>query len=291
VQSRRSLLKAASIVLAVAAGIAILVIALNFPRKTPSPGIYWGAHIAGATYGYGDPPWDMRTVHAFEADTQKQISILQWGQPWYHAHDWPYGFYPFVPKLLTTVRNAGYIPLVDWDSFDYVPRPQYKQPAFTLTAIIGGKYDSYIRTWADAARQWKYPFFLRFDHEMNGTWYPWSEARNGNSPGQYVRAWRHVHDIFTQERATNVTWIWCVNAEYPGSLPLSELYPGDAYVDWVGIDGYNWGSSSTAPGWQTFSQVFTGTYNRVHQFAPGKPIIIAETSTNGNGPSKSKWIA
>jgi len=75
---------------------------------------------------------------------------------------------------------------------------------------------------------------------MNGNWYPWSEQVNGNHPSQFVQAWQHVHDIFTKLGVTNVTWVWSPNVEYGGSIPLSELYPGSNYVDWVGIDGYNW---------------------------------------------------
>ena len=50
------------------------------------------------------------------------------------------------------------------------------------------------------AQEWGHPFFLRFDWEMNGFWFPWSEGVNGNKPGEFVAAWRHVHDIFTAGR-------------------------------------------------------------------------------------------
>ena len=74
---------------------------------------------------------------------------------------------------------------------------------------------------------------------MNGYWYPWSEQRNGNQPGDYVKAWRHVVDIFRSVGATNATWVWCVNTPDHITTPLTELYPGDNYVDWTAIDGYN----------------------------------------------------
>ena len=64
--------------------------------------------------------------------------------------------------------------------------------------MISGKYDSYIpQNVAEDARDWGHPFFLRFDWEMNGNWFPWSEGVNGNQSGEFVAAWRHVHDIFT----------------------------------------------------------------------------------------------
>jgi beta-mannanase len=126
---------------------------------------------------------------------------------------------------------------------------------------------------------------------MNGNWFPWSEQVNGNKSGEYVRAWRHVHDIFTNKGATNVTWVWSPNIEYAGSTPLSELYPGDSYVDWLGMDGYNWGTvpHPTVTGWQTFSQVFTQTYAKITALST-KPLMVAETASAEPGGSKANWI-
>ena len=108
---------------------------------------------------------------------------------------------------------------------------------------------------------------------------PWSEQTNGNSAGQYVLAWKHVHDIFTSVGATNVTWVWCINVEGSGETSMSELYPGDSYVDWIGMDGYNWGGTS-GHSWQSFTSVFSQTYTDIQSLAPSKPIIIAETASD-----------
>jgi hypothetical protein len=138
---------------------------------------------------------------------------------------------------------------------------------------------------------------MRMDHEMNGNWYPWSERVNGNQPGDYVRMWRHVHDIFTRVGANNVTWVWNPNISGSTSTPLKELYPGDSYVDWTGLDGYNWGTDKGS--WQTFSQVFDGnyggfnkhdSYDEVLAFAPNKPMMLPEVASTEHGGSKSSWI-
>src|SRR6185503_12337426 len=133
------------------------------------------------------------------------------------------------------------------------------QPDFRLARIIDGTYDAYITTWAKDARVWGKSFFLRFDNEMNGDWqFPWGEQVNENQPGEFVRAWRHVHDIFTQQGANNATWVWCPNCADNTTTPFGELYPGDSYVDWTCLDGYNWGTYSSKTNWQTFGQVFAG---------------------------------
>ena len=121
-------------------------------------------------------------------------------------------------------------------------------PDFQLSDVLSGRYDSYIREFAEAARNWGHSFFLRYDWEMNGNWFPWNEAVNENNPGEYVAAWRHVHDIFTAVGATNATWVWCPYAEDDRHFTnLAPLYPGDEYVDWTCMDGFNWGKTRPTP--------------------------------------------
>jgi beta-mannanase len=108
---------------------------------------------------------------------------------------------------------------------------------------------------------------------MNGDWFPWDEGVNGNTPGQFVQAWRHVHDIASAVGATNVTWVWCPNVTPINNL--GEFYPGDAYVDWTCLDGYNWGTDPNGHliGWQTFDQIYHSAYQAVLAIAPSKPLM------------------
>ena len=120
------------------------------------------------------------------------------------------------------------------------------------------------------------------------------EGVNGNQPGEYVTAWRHVHDIFASVGATNVSWVWCPFVDPSGSLaPLASLYPGEGYVDWVGLDGYNWGTNPAAPrGWMSFNELFRTTYDEiVEEIAPSKPLVISEVGSSEYGGSKAEWIA
>ena len=245
--------------------------------------IYWGALVSGHLYGYGDPPGDMRGVRVFEQHAGKKVSMLAYGTNWGSPH-------PNFPKGgMNAIRDHGSIPFFSWGSKG--PGPGTEQSKYKLSNIINGKFDGYIRKFALAAKAWGHPFFLRFDWEMNliGT-FPWVETVNGNSRGQFVKMWRHVHNIFTQVGANNATWVWCPNAEYTGSSkPLSQLYPGNAYVDWTCIDGYNWGVRKNV--WQTFTQVIGPTYkNILANVAPSKPVMIGETGSSEYGGSKAAWI-
>ncbi|MDB5693500.1 MAG: beta-mannanase, partial [Alphaproteobacteria bacterium] len=125
-------------------------------------------------------------------------------------------------------------------------------------------------------------------------WFPWSEGVNGNKSGEFVAAWRHVHDIFTSVGATNASWVWCPNVDPGNKLQdLASLYPGDEYVDWTGLDGYNWGTNPVSPkGWMSFDELFRSTYDRITEtIAPTKPLIISEVGCSEQGGSKAAWIA
>jgi beta-mannanase len=192
---------------------------------------------------------------------------------------------------LEDVRKHGSIPVVSWSS-QSIPS-SVNEPDYQLSDIISGRYDTYIREFATKAKSWGHPFFLRFNWEMNGNWFPWSEGVNGNKAGEYVTAWRHVHDIFTAVGATNVSWVWCPNVEWNGTLAnIAPTYPGDAYVDWTGLDGYNWGTNPARPGkWQTFRQLYRSTYRHITEtVAPTKPMMLGEVASTEYGGSKATWI-
>jgi hypothetical protein len=256
----------------------------------PSGPMYWGAWIGDQLTGEG-APWDMGAVSKFEAMAGKSVSLLNFSSPFADCSKSPCSFYRFPRQEMEAIRDHGTIPFFSWAS-QSTPS-SLDEPDFQLGDVIAGNFDSYIREWAEGAKDWGHPFFLRFNWEMNGNWFPWSEGVNGNQPGEFVAAWRHVHDIFTQVGATNVTWVWCPNVD-PGHQmqDLGSLYPGDEYVDWTGLDGYNWGDNPAGPrGWMSFNELFRQTYDEITaKVAPGKPLVIAETGSSEYGGSKAAWI-
>jgi hypothetical protein len=246
------------------------------------PSVYWGAYVDGA-------PFDTSKLDQFEADAGRHQSIVHWGEPWQMNGS----MMPFQTAQYEAVRVRGSIPMVDWLSWNL--GAPIDDPNYSLAKIYGGAYDSYIIQWAEAARAWGHPFFIRFDHEMNGGWYPWSEQRNGNHSGDYVRMWQHVVNIFRSVGATNATWIWCVNGVYGLSTPLPDLSPGDSYVDWTAMDGYNRAAGPST--WLTLNQILgdnpwshMNTYTQVLAVAPAKPMMIAETATTTTGGDAGAWI-
>jgi Glycosyl hydrolase family 26/Bacterial Ig domain len=264
------------------------------PAPEPSPPsplpVYWGATIGSQLTGT-QAPWDMTAVTKFEELTRKPLSLIQFYQPFANCSSNPCSFYGFPRSPLESVRQHGAIPVLSWSS-QSIPS-SLSEPSFQLSDVIGGAYDSYIRSFAEAAKKWGHPFFLRFDWEMNGNWFPWSEGVNGNRAGEFVTAWRHVHDIFAAVGATNATWVWCPNIDPSNSMkPLGSVYPGEAYVDWTCLDGYNWGTNPASPqGWLSFNQLYRSTYRQiVETIAPTRPMLIGEVASSEYGGSKAEWI-
>ena len=256
--------------------------------------LYWGAWIGDQLTGE-EPPWDMSAVSQFQGLVGKGLSLVALGSPFADCTSSPCKFFEFPTTAMENVHNYGAIPFFNWASqaTSSDPAGATVMPDFQLGDVIAGTYDTYIRKFAEAARNWGHPFFLRYDWEMNGNWFPWGETINGNNPGEYVAAWRHVHDIFTAVGATNATWAWCPYAEVDRSFAaLAPLYPGDEYVDWTCMDGFNWGSNPTNPHtWKGFKEIFGPTYRMItKQIAPSKPIVLAEMASTGHGRAKADWI-
>lgn len=272
--------------------VAVAAVALAATHGERRARIYWGAVVGGGQYGLHDAPWSMRSVDRFAAQVGKRPSLIQFSLPWVKCDAGRCAFVPFPTAQMHAIRAHGSIPVLAWASYAHPVRPI--EPHFQLADVIDGTYDRFIRGWARKAKAWGHPFFLRFDREMNvaGLW-PYAETRNGNRRGQFVRMWRHVHRIFMQVGATNVTWVWCPNVEYRRSLkPLRRLYPGGNQVDWTCLDGYNWGTGPVHPlGWRPFTRVFHPTYRLLsRRVAPGKPVMIGETASTEQGGSKAAWI-
>ena len=136
--------------------------------------------------------------------------------------------------------------------------------------IANGEWDAYFTEWATAAKANGKPMGFRFAQEMNGNWYSWSDGRFGNASGDYVRAWRHLHDLFAEVGADNLIWIWSVNRI--NNLPdktLARVYPGAKYVDWVGMSGY-YRDEGVEP---SFSTTFDATLAEIEGDAIRLPMI------------------
>ena len=189
-----------------------------------------------------------------------------------------YNFNVAIPTSLETWDvSMGRIPMITWGA-----------GADTIE-LANGVHDTWLRQQADRFAAFGSPIFLRYYHEMDDS------GRNAtvHSASAFIAAWRHVHDIFLQEGATNVAWIWCPTSwsYVTGSPWPPNYYPGDAYVDWIASDGYNW---FPKPGtkWRSWAQIFQPFYDWAATMT--KPIMIAENGAMEDpavAGRKAAWIA
>ena len=216
-----------------------------------------------------------REVRHFESIINRKLKIN------HRYYDWQTGFPTALERW--DIDN-GRIPFLTWEPW-----------GATLTEIITGIHDDWIRERARGLRDLDAPVFLRWAHEMNGTWYPWGGPQNHtgtalNGPDRWIQAYRHIHNIFRNQNADNVIWVWGPNVE---SVPNTDwnqwgdYYPGDRYVDWVGVSGFNWGTSRNWSSWKTFREIYDAFYRR---WAPHKKIFVGETASVERGGNKARWI-
>jgi len=243
------------------------------PAVRSGDGIALGAFIP-------DFPATAGAIDGYAGLVGASPAIVMWYEDWAH--------HGFDPALMQAVAARGAMPLVTWDPWDWSGDP-INQPAYSLSTIAAGSHDDYVRQWAQGAAAWGRPLYLRFAPEMNGVWAPWEAWVNGNTPGDYVAAWRHVVTVVRQQGATNVRWVWCPNVIASDALTFAPFYPGDAYVDWVGLDGYNGGTALLWGGWLSVSQIFGLSYG-VLTALTSKPVMIGETASAEAGGDKAAWI-
>jgi hypothetical protein len=254
--------------------------------QTPSaPKLYWGAWMDGDVYtkageaNWLDAPWSSPTWNEFQNHARKGASIIHFGQPapWNQK---------FTPEPLedaasgggTPPRPGGAIPLMDMDA-----------DGVSLATLNSGAKDSDFKKWAEEVAAYGKPFFFRWEWEMN---LPTKES--AANPELFKSVWRRIHGIAEAAGAKNITWVWCPNVSFLGSASLKALYPGNAYVDWTCMDGYNFGTMPDGNGWRTFSSVFSQTYGELtsSEFEGSvKPLMIGETASTEAGGSKAEWIA
>ncbi|MFI6148608.1 glycoside hydrolase family 26 protein [Streptomyces sp. NPDC051109] len=210
-------------------------------------------HPSKKYFGVSRPkaPHSMEPVRDWARKVGKQPNLIVYFAGWGDGFD---------ASGTRNAWNSGAMTAVSWEPH-----------GTTLTRIADSASDTYLREYAKAVRRLNVPIAISFADEMNGDWEQWGTSET--TPQEYVRAWRHIHDLFDAAGTTNVIWTWTPNILRPGThTDLSAFYPGDAYVDWVGLVGYftDWDPHS-------FDGLFGATLTEIARFSQ-KPRLLLETA-------------
>ncbi len=219
-------------------------------RLTPRLAAYLGAFLPGAPPGFAP-------VASFDQAAGQPANLIGYYSGWAE---------PFDTAFADTLNSHGVIPFVQIDPTDA-----------SVSAIANGTYDEYLRSYADSVRDFGNAVVIGFGHEMNAPGYSW--GYHHVPPATFVAAWRHLVTVFRKQGADNVTWLWTLQADSPGTGPVRAWWPGPAYVTWVGVDGFYYRPSDT------FSTVFAPTINQVRTFT-NDPVLLSETAV---GPAANQF--
>lgn len=190
------------------------------------------------------------------------------------------------------IWEMGAIPCLTWEPMYFIDKEPH---TLSLQEILSKQYEPYLHNMAEAIKGWGKPVIIRFGHEMNLNQYHWgtrAEQYGKESPQIYVKMFRYLVNFFRQDGAANALWAFCPNADsVPGESwnRASRYYPGDEFVDILGMDGYDWQDASKVKT-RSFEELFRLLYRDLKEIAPQKPIFVFETATSGSPKAKTLWI-
>ncbi len=263
----------------------------GLPRSTPAFGVALDGH-----------PVTPAMLGAAKASTGLPVRLVLFYEQWPADPVGPHGERAAaLAASLEAVRAAGAVPCLTWEPMSIGEGG--REQVIPAARILAGDYDAYIAGVARTLRDFGSPVLLRLAHEMNLERYHWGTDRAGcgaGSPELYKALFRHVADAVRAQGAKNALLVFCPNVD---SLPVaawntpSAYYPGDAHVDVLGMDGYNWGTSHTKAShgydssFRPFREIFGPLFRELRQLAPARPVMVFETASASAGGDKARWAA
>jgi hypothetical protein len=243
------------------------------PNPNPVPPVEEPQPILFGAFTRGDINLDINAVRALEQELDHPLDIVQWFTDFDH---------PWEANVVTTASSNGRIPMITWQPTGH-----------PLDDIISGKEDAYLKRWAQGAKAYGKPIYIRLMPEMNGFWVPWS-----GDPEKFKTSWKHIVDLFRREGATNVKWIFAPNCVDEADAAerdriedyrMEKYYPGANYVDVFGISGFNWGDVPKVHIWRTYEEIFRDAYDRLSSLGP-HDFWMVEIASAEQGGNKADWV-
>lgn len=242
-------------------------------------GFYKGLYLPS-----NDRNISLEEINAWEGAAGYESNIISMYQSW-----GPESIEQFPDSILNVlIREKHVVPMITWEPWSS-GFPEFKQDfnlavdRKVMAAISEGRFDAYLSEYSAKIKSLQGPVFLRFAHEPDNPQYPWSGAGN-NTPKEFVEAHRHIVNYFAMHGVSNVSWVW----NPWNAASLDQYYPGDDFVDWVGITGLNYGTASTDQRWKSFQEIYSPFRAKVLSYK--KPVMISEFGSTSYGGSQHAWL-
>ncbi|MCA9835901.1 MAG: hypothetical protein KC422_03265, partial [Trueperaceae bacterium] len=237
----------------------------------PEPGQYYHGVYPGGKTGEEDDisPEDL---NAYVRAAGRNVAWVYFSNNWYSSRAFPL-------ETAQWIRDAGAVPYIRLMLRSSIETDQ-SEPLFTLEAIKSGHFDADLRSWAQAAASFKTPIMVEYGTEVNGNWFPWNAKWNGKETGAalFQEAYRHIITLMQEESASNLIWGFHIDAYDDPQTQWNRLeayYPGDDYIDFIGISAYGVQSPQDKE-WGSFTEAMNDVMPRLAELAPDKAVYVVE---------------
>lgn len=252
---------------------------------TPSPSprnVYIGAWVTDF-WDNKTKTLDTKTLTKFENMLEKKFAIANIYSEWAYLKD------PKLISQLNEISSHGWTPMISSNPYFFKDCPNKGESLYKT--IASGQCDEFLKLTAANLRTFEKPVFFRFAWEMNLPNMYWSIKKTNSKSEDFIKAWRHFYSIMKSQRTQNVIWVLSFNTTNSVTTPYAQLFPGDEYIDWVAIDGYNWGNTHEWAGWASFNGTFKASYDELASLTK-KPVMISEVNSapTGFGGNKDAWL-
>jgi hypothetical protein len=174
--------------------------------------------------------------------------------------------------------------MITWEPWLNSFQKDIKDGKHVFELIGEGYFDSYISNFSEKLKNLKRPVFLRFAHEFDNPFYPWY-LEGTEASSKFKKAWIHAYEIFQKNGVTNVIWIW----NPWKSNNVESYYPGEEYVDWIGVDILNYGKQNHDGKWHEFESLYKPFHDEFAKL-PKTPVIISEFGTLKDDHKQGEWF-
>jgi len=227
----------------------------------------------------------VQTINQLEQNSRIHFNIISLYIPW---GDEGQCYLPF--RFMDSIYRNQSIPMITWEPWQKLFIGTKNDPIIdkekkVFQRISKGEYDRYIDRFSKQIKSLNHPVFLRFAHEADNPYYPWSQTGD-NTADEFKDAWKYVHAYFIKNRVWNAIWVW--NPWKPDAV--DSYFPGKDYVDWLAVTNLNYSYLNPDKKDYSMAELYAPFHDNTI-YKSGLPVMLAEMGTLQSGADQEKWFS